>query len=52
MTVSYNIKFIDSARFVASSLSSLVDNLLEGIHKIKCKNGDCLFEYEVSGTIW
>ena len=30
---------------MASSLSSLVDNLSEGIHKIKCKNGDCLFEY-------
>ena len=25
-------------RFMASSLSNLVDNLVEGIHKIKCKN--------------
>ena len=33
----YILQFIDSARFMASSLSSLVDNLSEGIHKIKCK---------------
>ena len=26
-TISYKIKFIDSARFMASSLSNLVDNL-------------------------
>ena len=41
VTISYKIKFIDSARFMASSLSNLVDNLAEGIHKIKCK--DCKF---------
>ena len=38
-TVSYKITFVDSARFMASSLSNLVDNLSEGIHEIKCK--DC-----------
>ena len=38
VTISYKIKFIDSARFVASSLSNLGDNLAEGIHKIKCKD--------------
>ena len=38
VTIYYNIKFIDSARFVASSLSHLVDSLAEVIHKIKCKN--------------
>ena len=27
VTISYKIKFIDSARFMATSLSSLVDNL-------------------------
>ena len=36
-TISYQIKFIDSARFMAYSLSNFVDNLIEGIHKIKCK---------------
>ena len=31
------LQFIDSARFMASSLSNLVNNLSEGIHKIKWK---------------
>ena len=44
-TISYKIKFIDSARFMTSSLSNLVDNLVEGIHKIKCKEFDCFLEY-------
>ena len=35
--ISYILQFIDSARFMASSLSNLVNNLSEGIHKIKCK---------------
>ena len=34
---SYKIKFIDSARFMVSSLSNLVDNLAEVIQKIKFK---------------
>ena len=33
-TISYKIRFIDSARFMASLLSNLVDNLAKGIHKI------------------
>ena len=37
--ISYILQFIDSARFMASSLSNLVNNLSEGIHKIKCKHG-------------
>ena len=37
VNISYKIKFIDSARFMASSLSNLVDNLAEVIQKIKCK---------------
>ena len=49
-TVSYKIKLIDSARFIASSLSNLVDNLAEGIHKIKCYN--CFLEDEsVNGSL-
>ena len=31
---------------MASSLSNAVDNLAEGIHKIKCKSCDFFFEYE------
>ena len=37
--ISYILQFIDSARFMASSLSNLVNNLSEGIHRIKCKFG-------------
>ena len=37
----YKIKSIDSARFMETSLSNLVDNLTEGIHKIKCNDCDC-----------
>ena len=46
VTISYKIKFIDIARFMATSLSNLVDDLPEGIHKIKCKDCDCFPEYE------
>ena len=45
-TISYKIKLIDRARFMASSLSNLLDNLTEGIHKIKCKDCDSFLEYE------
>ena len=37
--LSYILQFIDSARFMANSLSNLVNNLSEGIHGIKCKFG-------------
>ena len=37
-SLSYRLQFIESARFIASSLSNLVDNRAEGIHKIKCTN--------------
>ena len=45
--LSYKLQFIDSARFLAKSLSSFVDNLAEGIHKIKCKyrHDDKRFEF-------
>ena len=35
--ISYMLQFIHSARFMASSLSNLVNNLFEAIHKIICK---------------
>ena len=44
--VLYKIKFIDSARFMASSLSDLVDDLTEGIYKIKFKYCYCFLECE------
>ena len=38
MEINYKINFIDSFRFMATSLSKLVDNLAEGIHSDKCIN--------------
>ena len=46
VTISYEAKLIDSERFISTSLSNLVDNVTEGIHKIKCKDCDCFLEYE------
>ena len=37
--ISYILQFIESTRFTASSLSNLINNLSEGIHKTKCKYG-------------
>ena len=41
LEITYKIKFIDSYRFMSSSLSRLVDNLSDGIHNNKCV--DCNF---------
>ena len=38
MDVTYKIKFVDSFRSMATSLSKLVDNLTESIHNDKCDN--------------
>ena len=60
-TISFRLQFIDSARYMVSSPSDLVNTLAKGIHKIKCKYGhynkkcetcrikykdrDCFFKY-------
>ena len=36
---SHKLQFLDRTRFIASSLSNIVDNHTEKIHKIKCKYG-------------
>ena len=35
-TITYKLNFIDSFRFMSTSLSSLVDNLSDGFHCDKC----------------
>ena len=45
-SIFYKIKFIDSARLIATSLSNLVGNLIEGIHKVKCEDCDYFLTYE------
>ena len=43
--ISYKIKFIDSFRFMSSSLSNLVDNLSEGLHSYKCTDYKSYLDY-------
>ena len=38
-TRSCRIQSVNSIRFLASSLSNLVNNFAKGVHKIKCKSG-------------
>ena len=45
LEINYKIKFIDSFRFMSSSLSKLADNLSEGIHNNKCSNCKSNFDY-------
>ena len=47
--MSYILQFIDSARFITSSLLNLVNNLSEGLHGIKCKLGHYDKKFETCG---
>ena len=43
--INYKIKFIDSCRFLSSSLSKLVDNLSEGIHNNEFSDCESNLDY-------
>ena len=45
LEITYKIKFIDSYRFMPSSLSKLLDNLSEGIHNNKCSDCESNLDY-------
>ena len=47
--ISYILKFIDSPRFVASSLSNLVNNLFETIIKLNYQQN---FDETLKSIIW
>ena len=53
-TISCKINFIDSARFMATSLSNFVNNLTEvnvKSHKMKCEDCDFLFNMKLSRIV-
>ena len=43
--ISYKLKFIDSYRFMLTSLSKLIDNLSEDLHNDKCKDCKSYLDY-------
>ena len=46
-SITYKIKFFDSFRFMLSSLSSLVDNLSEGLYRDKCTDCKSCLDYMI-----
>ena len=47
-SITYKIKFIDSFRFMSSSLSSFVDNLSEGLYSDKCTDCKSCLDYMIT----
>ena len=47
-TITYKLKFIDSFRFMLTSLSSLVDNLSDGFHCDKCIDCQSSLDYMIT----
>ena len=45
--ITYKIKFIDSFRFMSTSLSKLVDNLSEGLHNNRCVDCKSYLDYMI-----
>ena len=43
--INYKKKFIDSCRFMSTSLSKLIDNLSEGVHNNKCSDYESNLDY-------
>ena len=43
--ITYEIKFIDSYRFMSTSLSKLIDNLSEGLHNNRCADCKSCLDY-------
>ena len=48
MKISYKINFIDSFRFMSSSLSNLADNSSEGLHSDKCTDCKSCLDYMIA----
>ena len=48
MKISHKTKFIDSFRFMSSSISSLVDNLSERFHSDKCTDCKSCLDYMIT----
>ena len=46
--ITYKIKFIDSFRFMSTSLSKLVDDLSEGLHNNRCIDCKSYLDYMIT----
>ena len=49
-TITYKLEFIDSFRFISTSLPSLVDTLSDGIYNEKCIDHKSSLDYIVNQT--